>query len=91
MTRAKVSEEVEQKLRRLAMRRFGYGKGALSKAAEDAIVGWISTVEKDEVKFEGDPVKALDGLLAGVEIDSVRLQHEMKNLWALGFAKNLTH
>jgi len=91
LIRAKVSDELEQKFRRLAMRRFGYGKGALSKAAEDAILEWVSAVEKDEVKFEGDPVEALDGLLAGVEIDSVKLQHEIGNLWVLGLAKNLSH
>ena len=90
LIRAKVSDELEQKFRRLAMRRFGYGKGALSKAAEDAILEWVSAVEKDEVKFEGDPVGALDGLLAGVEIDSVKLQHEIGNLWVLGLAKNLS-
>jgi len=90
LIRAKIDEEIEQKFRRLAMRRFGYGKGALGKAAEEAIMEWISAEEKDEVVFEGDPVEALDGLLAGVEVDSVRLQHEIKDLWALGLAKNLS-
>jgi hypothetical protein len=90
LIRAKIDEELEQKFRRLAMRRFGYSKGALTKAAEQAILEWVSAEEKDKVVFEGDPVEALDGLLAGVEIDSVRLQHEIKDLWVQGLAKNLS-
>jgi len=31
-----VSSDVEEKFRRLAMMVYGYGKGSLSKAAEDA-------------------------------------------------------
>ena len=89
MIRAKVSEELEQRFRRLAMRRFGYGKGALGKAAENAILDWV-TAEEREVKFEGDPVEALNGLLAGVEVDSVKLQHELRNLWVLKLVKNIS-
>ena len=64
------------------MKRFGYAKGALSKAAEEAIQNWISTIEKENVTFEGDPVKAIEGLLKDVDVDSVTLQHETKKLWA---------
>jgi len=45
------------------MKKFGYGKGALKKAAEEAILKWISTVELEEIKFEEDPVEAIEGLL----------------------------
>ena len=63
------------------MKRFGYGKGALSKAAEEAIVNWLSNIEKDEICFEEDPVKAIEGLLKEIKIDSVELQHETQKLW----------
>ena len=80
--RVQISAKLEQKFRETAMKRFGYGKGALSKAAEEAILNWISTVEKEKVDFEGDPVKAIEGLLRDVDMDSVTLQHETQKLWA---------
>jgi hypothetical protein len=74
--RVQLSPNLEQKFREAAMRRFGYGKGALSKAAEEAILKWLSTTEKEPAPFEGDPVKAIEGLLKDVNKDSVTLQHE---------------
>jgi len=79
--KVQVDGEIERKFRELAMRRFGYGKGSLSKAAEEAFAMWISMVE-DALEFDGDPVESIDGLLADVEIDSVELQHEAIKLWA---------
>jgi hypothetical protein len=35
--RGVVSKEAENKFRRLAMEKFGYGKGSLSKALEEAV------------------------------------------------------
>jgi len=87
--RAKISEALEQRFRELAMKRFGYCKGALSKAAEEAILRWISSTESEEVKFKGDPVEALDGLLSDVHIDSVELQHKIKELWVFRVARNV--
>jgi len=46
--RGVVSEEVEEKFRRLAMERFGYGKGSLSKALEEALSHWIRLPENPE-------------------------------------------
>ncbi len=63
------------------MKKFGYQKGALSKAAEEAILNWVST-EVETPVFEGDPVKAIEGLLKDVDIDSVKLQHETQKVWA---------
>ena len=65
----------------LAMRRLGYGKGAISRAAQEAIMRWISQVESEALSFEGDPVEAIDGLLSDVELGSVDLQHEAVKLW----------
>jgi len=39
--RGVVSERVEQKFRMLAMKKFGYGKGSISKALEEALRCWI--------------------------------------------------
>lgn len=35
-----VDDKVERQFRRAAMQKFGYGKGALSEAAEAAFVRW---------------------------------------------------
>lgn len=74
-----LKEEVEREFREVAMRKFGFGKGALSKAAEEAIISWIQINKKES--FSGDPVEAIDGLLADVEMDSLTLQHAVKKLW----------
>lgn len=44
-TRGVVSGEVEEKFRMLAMKKFGYGKGSLSKAMEEALRQWIKLLE----------------------------------------------
>ena len=43
--RGVVEKEIEEQFRRLAMKRFGYGKGSLSKALEDALRQWIQASE----------------------------------------------
>jgi len=39
--RGVVASETEAEFRRLAMKKFGYGKGSLSKALEAALNQWI--------------------------------------------------
>ena len=90
MIRAKIDKRLERKFRELAMKRFGYGKGALSKAVEEAILKWVSLVGGKEVVFEGDPVEAIDGLLSDVNIDSVKLQHKIKEIWMGKVAENVS-
>lgn len=80
--RVKISAKLEQKFREAAMKRFGYRKGALSKATEEAILKWLSSTEEETAPFEGDPVKAIEGLLKDVNVDSVTLQHESQKVWA---------
>jgi len=48
--RGVVTGEVEQKFRKLAMRKFGYGKGSLSKALEEALLYWIKVLEADSLE-----------------------------------------
>jgi hypothetical protein len=43
--RGVVSEDLEKKFRKVAMKKFGYGKGSLSKALEEAMHRWIDLVE----------------------------------------------
>ncbi|MFQ5710245.1 MAG: hypothetical protein ACE5GD_00545 [Candidatus Geothermarchaeales archaeon] len=79
--RFQITDELEKKFREAAMKRFGYGKGALSLAAEEALSRWLSYVSWEEIGFDGDPVEALDGLLVGIDLDSVELQHLAKKMW----------
>ncbi len=37
-----VSDNVDKRLRESAMKKFGYGRGSISKAAEEAIIQWLS-------------------------------------------------
>ena len=45
--RGVVTPEIEEDFRKLAMKRFGYGKGSLSKALEEALDSWIKIHESD--------------------------------------------
>ena len=72
------------------MKRFGYGRGALTRAAEQAIERWVSS-GKESVRFEGDPVKAIDGILAGLNLNSVELQHSVRGTWASKVSRNVPH
>jgi len=80
-----VSDNVEKKFRRLAMSVYGYGKGSLSKAAEEAFLLWIMRHESNlgEVNIPKDPVAAIRGLLHGVGKTSVELQHEARKIRAV--------
>ena len=70
----KISDATEKAFRKLAMQRFGYQKGALSEAAEEAIETWA--VSYDEKEEDGsNPIEAISGLLKHVKKGSVELQH----------------
>ncbi len=80
--RANIDKRLELKFREYSMKKFGYAKGALTRAIEEAILKWLSEVEFGEVEFSGDPVEAIDGLLQDIDVDSVDLQHMIRRLWA---------
>lgn len=42
-----VPREAEEKFRRLAMKKYGYGKGSLSKALEEALSIWMTQYEAE--------------------------------------------
>jgi len=91
LIRAKIDDKLELRFRELAMKRFGYGKGALTKAVEEAIIKWISSVEKEELTFEEDPIEAIDGLISDIEVDAVELQHRIKDLWFLRVLEDVSN
>jgi len=79
MIRVNIDEKLERRLRELAMRRFGYSEDAVSRAVEEAILMWISSV--GFTAFEEDPVEAIDGMISDINISSVNLQHRIKDIW----------
>jgi hypothetical protein len=80
--KAKIDSRLELRFRELAMRRFGYSKGAISRAVEEAILRWISLAEEGSISFEGDPVEVIDGILSDINMGSVELQHMIRDIWA---------
>ncbi len=70
--KVKVPDNVEEAFRKLAMRRFGYRKGAMSEAAKEAMGQW-SISNKENVK---NPFAKLRGILKHVKKSSVELQHD---------------
>ncbi len=45
-TKIYISDDVDKKFREIAMKRFGYGRGSISKAVEEAIVQWLIKEDK---------------------------------------------
>lgn len=45
--RGSVTEKAEERFRKLAMKKFGYCKGSLSKALEEAVDNWIKYCEAE--------------------------------------------
>ena len=85
-----VEDSVEAQFRKTAMDRFGYAKGSLSQAAEQAFSQWsrYENEIKKEIDAIGDPVEAVSGMLKHVKKNSVQLQHEIKQLWGTKLARN---
>ena len=77
--RITLSDEEEQEFRKLAMRLYGYRKGALTNAARDALLEWMRRSQLSTPIKE--PTKALRGLLQKISLSSVELQHEATKLF----------
>ena len=74
----KLSDETEDAFRKSAMETFGYSKGSLSEAAEDAVRGWVAARPKKVEKAES--LASLVGVLKHVKKTSVELQHEIGDI-----------
>jgi len=77
-------EDLKKEFKRRSMEAFGYGRGSISRAAEEAIQRWTSEREMltHEIPPSEDPVKVLRGMLRGVLESSVELQHEARRIRA---------
>ena len=81
-----MDEELERRFRKLAMEVYGYGRGSLSRAIEEAIRMWVAGWEEAVgVEVPKDPVETIRGLLKGVGKSGVELQHEARRIRAEKF------
>ncbi len=81
LVKVMVPEQTEERFRKSAMERFGYCRGSLSKAAEEAFNLWAEDDEfAAQVGALGDPIAAIEGMLKNVKKSSVELQHEIARI-----------
>ena len=89
--KVELDEDLERKFRELAMKKFGYSKGSIKKAAQKAIRNWTEeegerTRGRHSHKETKNPADLLVGLLSDSKTKgkktSVQLQHESAQLWA---------
>ncbi|MHA2239743.1 MAG: hypothetical protein ACXACP_12885 [Candidatus Hodarchaeales archaeon] len=75
-----IDPKVEEEFRKTAMKIFGYGKGSLSKAAEQAFKKWIQEYSSnlETINTPEDPIYEIRGQLEGITLTSVELQHRVK-------------
>ena len=86
-----IDEKLAKRFRETAMKMFGYSKETINKAAEACIRNWVDGIEEIEKQRIKDPITAVDGLLADINIGSVELQHKMKDMWTEIVKKNVSH
>lgn len=79
-----VDDELEKRFRRVAMEVYGYGRGSISRAVEDAMRRWLleHEVMLGEIEIPDDPIKAIRGMLKNVRKSGVELQHEIRSIRA---------
>ena len=69
-----LDNQKEKLFRERAMKKFGYRKGALSKALEEAVDMWL-LAENYILPIIENPTQELEGLLQEINLSSVELQH----------------
>jgi len=69
-----LNEEKEKQFREKAMRKFGFRKGSLTKAINEAIDMWLIH-EQSPIKKLNNPTSAIYGLLKELKTTSTELQH----------------
>ncbi len=85
-----ISESENETFRKNAMMKYGYAKGSISQAAEEAICHWnkhffVPRLSREEF---GDPIAAIEGLLQGKTTKtSIELQHEASKIRAEKYEK----
>lgn len=74
--RLELDKDLERKFRELAMRRYGFSKGAIKKAAETAIKRWTETSEAGKKEKNNTIAKSLKLLETGVKLKKWKFNRE---------------
>ena len=95
--KVKIQDETEETFRRVAMHEFGFQKGSISLAANQALAQWarrhedLNRLRKIAKEKRKDPVEAMTGMIKGIKIDSVKLKHEISKERAERWKKHVSH
>lgn len=73
--KVQLREEKAQRVREIAMRRFGFSKGAISKGMQEALDEWVAKNNAKKTSFPPE-WKRLRGALKDIKMSSVELQHK---------------
>lgn len=73
--KGKLTDETEAAFRKAAMETFGYAKGSISAAIEDAAKEWVAARPKKVETSES--LAKFRGVLGHIKKTSVELQHEI--------------
>ncbi|MCK4845473.1 MAG: hypothetical protein KAS95_07355 [Candidatus Heimdallarchaeota archaeon] len=71
--KVQIDEEKERIFRQKAFQKFGYKKGSLSAALEEAVDIWLRT--QNNISKINNPTERISGMLEQVKERSVELQH----------------
>jgi len=82
----KMPDIIERVFRKIAMQKFGYRKGSISEAAQQAIENWVSLNVEYDYENMKDPIEEISGLLKNVKKTSLELQHEVGNIMRKKYA-----
>ena len=85
----KLTEKTEAEFREAAMKKYGFRKGSLSIAGENALIEWsrMNSIPGNKYGVK-DPVLAIKGMLNNVKLGSVDLQHLSKKIRS---SKHVSH
>lgn len=72
--RLEIDKELERKFRELAMRRYGFTKGSIKKAAETAIKRWTETTDMGKKEKSAIIAKSLKLLETGIKMGKFKFK-----------------
>jgi len=74
--KGEIPEKINHEFRKLAMKRFGYEKGAISKAIEEAILKWI--IEQNNIDSEEERERIINNEFYQKEKKNLVLEYPNK-------------
>lgn len=76
-----VPDEMEDRFREWAMKRFGHKRGSIGKAGAEALSVWVAEQDIDiELKPAASPLRTKRGALSHVDRSSTELKHSVGDI-----------